>query len=829
MKRIISLLLTAILTITILAPLTASAEIINPIIEYTFDEGTKTISNVAKGGNSAYIGTLMGNAKLVSDSYKGRVLYLDGSDDTYMEFSNGTFDNRDEMTISLDVKSELNDSSFFTLAYGVDSTKYAFLRVRGYETCFVVARTPGTDESYAGALKARTGKWHNISIVVNNGINTLYVNGVKVAQSNRDIKTSELGTNLKAYLGKSFYEADPYFKGYFDNVRIYDKALSESELLGTLENSIPFVSNIVVGTTVDASSKGSDDHTASNTIIDNEALTITPYVRKTANISALPMTVSCVSSECVVKLDGAEFKNGSTVDLSKERKLSITYNDITQVYTIMPASIAYNAVLPGQYGDPDIDYIDGKYWMFPTTDGYDWWNSTQFHAFSSPDLINWTDEGVVLDVADKNPGLNAKGVQIASCLWSNINAWAPSVEAKNGKCYLYFCGNYTLTDRMAIGVAVADNPAGPYKVNDMPLIYSTVPGDQSQLPEVAQSNNLFVNDGYQLSVDDITFKGQTIDPSIFTDDDGTSYILFGNGTPAYFKLNADMVSVDPNSYKRVNKGKGLDNYCESIYCIKRNGIYHFTWSCNGTDDERYLVGYGTATSFSGDVTYQGTLLRENEEIGALCTAHQSLVYRKDIDKCYIAYHRFYTPLGIYQDQYGKHREACVDEVTFDANGIMRPVTATMQGVAPKPVAQPTKPVSTTTTTKPATTTTTKPTTTAVKPPISGAKKNADGEWISTKVKKPTIKKLAKGKKSFTVYWGKITKIKGYQIQYSTSSKFKKSASKKITVTSYKTVKKVVKKLKGGKKYYVRIRAYKLVNNKKVYSSWSKAKSITTKK
>lgn len=97
----------------------------------------------------------------------------------------------------------------------------------------------------------------------------------------------------------------------------------------------------------------------------------------------------------------------------------------------------------------------------------------------------------------------------------------------------------------------------------------------------------------------------------------------------------------------------------------------------------------------------------------------------------------------------------------------------------------------------------------------------------TKPKKTSLKKLSKGKKQFTVTWSKVSGVKGYQIQYSADKKFKKN-NKSVTVTKQKTTKATVKKLKSNKKYYVRVRTYKTVNGKKVYSSWSKVKSVKTK-
>ena len=127
----------------------------------------------------------------------------------------------------------------------------------------------------------------------------------------------------------------------------------------------------------------------------------------------------------------------------------------------------------------------------------------------------------------------------------------------------------------------------------------------------------------------------------------------------------------------------------------------------------------------------------------------------------------------------------------------------------EPATKPSEPATTPSTTQP----TTKPSTT----------KNTE----TVKPKKTSIKKLSKGKKKFTVTWAKVSGVKGYQIQYSSDKKFKKN-NKSVTVTKQKTTKATVKKLKSKKKYYVRVRTYKTVNGKKIYSSWSKVKSVKTK-
>lgn len=91
----------------------------------------------------------------------------------------------------------------------------------------------------------------------------------------------------------------------------------------------------------------------------------------------------------------------------------------------------------------------------------------------------------------------------------------------------------------------------------------------------------------------------------------------------------------------------------------------------------------------------------------------------------------------------------------------------------------------------------------------------------------TITSVKAENKTIKVKWKKRANITGYQIQYSTNSKFKKG-NKSIKIKSAKTVSKKITKLKSNKKYYVRIRTYKIVNKKTYYSSWSKKKNVTTK-
>ncbi|MCD7797314.1 MAG: family 43 glycosylhydrolase [Clostridiales bacterium] len=270
-------------------------------------------------------------------------------------------------------------------------------------------------------------------------------------------------------------------------------------------------------------------------------------------------------------------------------------------------------------------------------------------------------------MASDDPGLNSNGIQIASSEWSDGSAWAPSIEKKNGKYYFYYCGNvkeeYTSVygEGKAIGVAVADSPTGPYTASDAPIVYLSMMSS-------------YLSD----------FSGQVIDPSVFTDDDGTSYLFFGNGSAAYAVLSDDMLSVSTSTLRLISI---LTDFRESIVVFKVDSTYYFTWSCDDTGSEDYHVNYGTATRITplissnktfSYVSYKGTLIEKDTDSDILGTGHQPILYRSDIGKCYITYGRFYTPLGQVGGNYSYHRETCIGEVTVGSSSLT--ATATQEGI-----------------------------------------------------------------------------------------------------------------------------------------------------
>lgn len=303
----------------------------------------------------------------------------------------------------------------------------------------------------------------------------------------------------------------------------------------------------------------------------------------------------------------------------------------------------HNPVLAGYYADPDIIYSNktGKYYLYPTSDGFDGWSGTYFKVFSSPDLVNWTDEGKIISLGE-------------NVSWANRNAWAPCiVEKKIGGQYKYF---YYFTAAQKIGVAVSDNPTGPFVDLGKPLI--------AERPEGVN-------------------RGQVIDPDVFTDPvSGKTYLYWGNGFLAGAELNDDMVSIKQETLK-VFKIHG--SFREGSHVLYRNGKYYMMWSIDDTRSPNYSVGYGIMTSPLSDVTVPENfvILKKDEKKGIYGTGHHSTIQISGKDEFYIVYHRFNYPNGIKMgDSAGFHREVCLDKLEFAPDGTILPVTPTHKGIEP---------------------------------------------------------------------------------------------------------------------------------------------------
>ena len=323
--------------------------------------------------------------------------------------------------------------------------------------------------------------------------------------------------------------------------------------------------------------------------------------------------------------------------------MQITEDEYNRLLKAFPSYLkeSKNPVLPEFHADPEILYSEktGKYYIYSTTDSFPGWGGTYFTCYSSPDLKDWDYEGVILDVSTP---------QVP---WANGNAWAPAIEEKKidgeYKYFFYFSANPNTDNGKQIGVAVADNPTGPFTTVEKPIVTSSPVG-----------------------------HGQQIDVDVFTDPvSGKSYLYWGNGYMAGGELNDDMISIKPETVTVMTpEGGSLADYeyREAPYVIFRDGTYYFLWSVDDTGSPNYHVAYGTSKSPLGPIEVAESpviLSQKGDKIG---TAHNAALQIPGTEDWIVVYHRINPAYK--NDSPGIHREVCIDRLQFNPDGTIMTVT-----------------------------------------------------------------------------------------------------------------------------------------------------------
>ena len=236
---------------------------------------------------------------------------------------------------------------------------------------------------------------------------------------------------------------------------------------------------------------------------------------------------------------------------------------------------AQNPVIKGLYSaDPTARVFNGKVYLFPSHDIISpveperkWFCMEDYHVFSSEDLVNWTDHGVILDQKDV-PWGNPQGYSM----------WAPDCVEKDGKYYFYF-PNASKGRGFAVGVAVADRPEGPY-----------IPE-----PEPIEGIN-------------------GIDPCVLQASDGNAYIFWGNGRCA--KLDPSMKKLADDNPKTtmkwgnrememvgVNCLQGLPSrQAEGPFAFEKDGNFYLTYPYVKENTE--VLAYAMSKNPMGPYEYQ---------------------------------------------------------------------------------------------------------------------------------------------------------------------------------------------------------------------------------
>lgn len=308
--------------------------------------------------------------------------------------------------------------------------------------------------------------------------------------------------------------------------------------------------------------------------------------------------------------------------------------------TVAMASIgakAENPVFPGWYADPEALIFEDRYWIYPTTSAR-FPEQLYFDCFSSPDLVHWTKHERILD----NDRVK----------WAKQAMWAPSVIEKDGKYYFFFGANDIQSDEEAggIGVAVADEPQGPFK-------------DYLGEPLIGRFHN----------------GAQPIDQYVF-EDEGTHYMVYGGWNRCNIaKLNDDFTGFVPFEDGTTFREITPEGYREGPVMFRREGKLYFMWSEGNWSGPHYSVAYAIADSPMGPFERIGKVLQQDPDI-ATGAGHHSVIRIPDTDEWYIVYHR--RPLDRTDRD---HRVTCIDKMKFAEDGTILPVEITHEGVEPRPL------------------------------------------------------------------------------------------------------------------------------------------------
>ena len=273
-------------------------------------------------------------------------------------------------------------------------------------------------------------------------------------------------------------------------------------------------------------------------------------------------------------------------------------NPIIQTkYTADPAPMVYNDTVFLYTGHDEDDATGFKMqnWLL----------------YTSTDMVNWTDHGVVASLKDFK--------------WVNADngAWAPQCIRRNNKFYMY-C---PMPNGMGIGVLISDSPYGPFK-------------DPIGKPLIKNSTH-------------------DIDPTVLIDDDGQAYLYWGNPNLYYVKLNGDMISY---SGEIVNEPTKPANYQEGPWVWKHSGHYYLSYASTCCPEG---IGYSISNSPTGPWEYKGMIMDGDQRSSG---NHPGIIDYKG--NSYV----FGFNYAILKQTMSKHyerRSVCLENLTYDTDGTIQ--------------------------------------------------------------------------------------------------------------------------------------------------------------
>lgn len=294
---------------------------------------------------------------------------------------------------------------------------------------------------------------------------------------------------------------------------------------------------------------------------------------------------------------------------------------------------AQNPLIRNQFSaDPSARVFGDRVYVYPShdilaTEGrgrVGWFCMEDYHVFSSANLTDWTDHGVIVQ-QNKVPWVKP----------DSYSMWAPDCIYRNGKYYFYFPTtpkDSSYARGFTIGVAMADKPEGPFVPQPTPIL-----------------------------------KVRGIDPNVFIDKDGQAYLYWSAGNIYGAKLNDNMVELasDPVVLQDL-PGKGLK---EGPYVFERNGTYYMTYPHVENKIER--LEYAIGDNPLGPFKITGVIMDESPT--GCWTNHHSILQFKD--QWFLFYHH-----NDYSPRFDKARSIRADSLFFNADGTIQKVTPTLRGI-----------------------------------------------------------------------------------------------------------------------------------------------------
>ncbi len=314
-------------------------------------------------------------------------------------------------------------------------------------------------------------------------------------------------------------------------------------------------------------------------------------------------------------------------------RLSQLLSWVFAIILAIPAlsAAAQNPVIRDQYAaDPTARVFGDRVYLYPSHDIISpvapekrWFAMADYHVFSSTDLTDWTDHGVILDQK-----------QVA---WANPEGyamWAPDCVEHHGRYYLFFPSGMKSGRGFGIGIATAPSPIGPFIPAAQPL------------------------DGVR-----------GIDPCMLQTTQGESYLFWaGNGGITVARMDDDYqrIAAAPQVVQGLPEG-----FKEGPFAFERNGLYYLTFPWVRQKDGTETLAYAMSQKPEGPYTFKGVIM--DEWADKCWTNHHSIMQYRG--QWYLFYHH-----NDYSPSFDKCRSVRIDSLSFRPDGTIMKVEPTLRGV-----------------------------------------------------------------------------------------------------------------------------------------------------